>query len=70
MQNLRQRNQRELANLKAQLDGYDKAGRSSETKILRDKGQTQQQASFFHRYFKIVGQVGEPGQQGKLRMSV
>ena len=65
LQRLRQRNERDLNTLKAQLDGYDKGGRSSETKIIGDTGQIQQ-ASFFHRDFKIVGQVEEPGQQDKL----
>ena len=65
LQRLRQRNERDLNTLKAQLDGYDKGGRPSETTIIGDKGQIQQ-ASFFHRDFKIVGQVGEPGQQDKL----
>ena len=65
LQDLRQRNERDLNTLKAQLDEYDKAGRSSKTKIIGDAGKIQQ-ASFFHRDFKIVGQVGEPGQQDKL----
>ena len=65
LQKLRQRNERDLNTSKAQLDGYDKGGRSSETKLIGDAGQMQQ-ATFFHRNFKIVGQVGEPEQQDKL----